>query len=680
MGMRLFMQRNNREIAPELPNDWLLAEASSPTTRALQQTAGLRHQAPYQAAMEAEALFPELTERQDLAPWLAFCIAVNGRIHTLSRFDTLDPLIDFVENRRHALDAPPSVLLEIDACFFGALVFRRPDHPEMEAWADRCEQAFEDDGPVFARLSAANHLLLHRIWCGRLTSADGLCSRMMALRDRTDDVRARLLCHSVSAMIRRLFLDYDKCQEEIQLGMDLARDSGVHSWDSHLCMQAAMLALSRGNVEAGREWIETMGTAAPPEYHLDRSGYHYVLAWLHALEKRPPRAEHHAAESVRLAVRSGAIFPQAVTHMGLGQLHLDAGRLPSGLYHIAQARRIGRRMRSSKPVQFMRGLLQAQVAFKLGMHRRGLKALRHALEVGSTEHYVNYPWWRRDIMAELCAHALDAGIEPEYVQMLIRLRRLRPPEERSTEIAGWYWPLQIDVLGAPRILLDGEPIQLGPRMQELLLALACLGDGRSWISREALADRLWPDSEGDRAQQTLDTAIHRLRKQFGSEPLIMTRPGLVALDDGLCQVDYWRLLRLLEKPRLAQDEVRFLLHLAQRLCSASSEDHHRFLPAEGLRHRLTARILDAADSGDFPGGTVNHWLETLVSLAPENESAWQALIRHYGHTGAVSAAETAWDRCREALNTRTGRTPSPQTRRVLDTVSATHATTRQHRH
>ena len=659
-------QPRNQWATLDLPDNWWFHGEPSPATRALRQTASLRHQAPYQAATEAEALFPELTQRQDLAPWLAFCIAVTGRIHTLSRFNGLDPLIDFVESHRPTLDAPPAVLLEIDACFFGALVFRRPDHPEMEAWADRCEQAFEGDGPVFARLSAANHLLLHRIWCGHLTAADSLCSRMMALRDRTDDVRARLLCHSVSAMIRRLFLDYDKCKQEIELGMTLARESGVHSWDSHLCMQAAMLALSRGNAEEGRQWLDTMGAAAPPEYLLDRSGYHYVQAWLHSLEKRPPRAEHHAAESVRLAIQSGAVFPQAVTHMGLGQLHLDAGRLPSGLYYIAQARRVGRRMRSSKPVQFMRGLLQAQVAFKLGMHRRGLKALRHALEVGRAEHYVNYPWWRRDIMAELCAHALDAGIEPEYVQTLIRLRRLRPPADRSTEISAWYWPLQIDVLGTPRIVLDGEPVNLGPRMQDLILALACLGDGRSWISREALADRLWPDSEGDRAQQTLDTAIHRLRKQLGSEPLIMTRPGLVALDDGLCQVDYWRLLRLLEKPHLAQEEVRFLLHLAHRLCTASSEEHHRFLPADSLRHRVTARILDAADAGDFPTGTINHWLETLVNLVPGNESAWQALIRHYAGQGMASAALDAQNRCTQSLREHAGSTPSLATRRLTD--------------
>lgn len=648
-----------------LPGEWQLTGPATRATNQLLSAQATYWASPCEAAAEAERLLPELADRDDLAPWLALVLAVNGRIHTLSRFDRLDPLLRFFDEHRHALRAPRSVELEIDSSFFGALVFRQPDHPRMAMFAESCEEAFENEGPAYLRLNAAYHLLLHRIWCGRLTAADGLSSRMMALRDRTDDIRARLLCHSVSAMIRRLFLDYDKCQEEIQLGMDLARDSGVHSWDSHLCMQAAMLALSRGNAEEGRQWLDTMGAAAPPEYLLDRSGYHYVQAWLHALEKRPPRAEHHAAESVRLAVQSGAIFPQAVTHMGLGQLHLDAGRLPSGLYHIAQARRVGRRMRSSKPVQFMRGLLQAQVAFKLGMHRRGLKALRHALEVGSAEHYVNYPWWRRDIMAELCAHALDAGIEPEYVQMLIRLRRLRPPEERSAEINGWYWPLQIDVLGAPRILLDGHPVQLVPRMQDLLLALACLGDGRSWISREALADRLWPDSEGDRAQQTLDTAIHRLRKQLGSEPLIMTRPGLVALDNGLCQVDYWRLLRLMEQPTLEQDEVRTLLHLAQSLCTAPSEELHRFLPADSLRHRVAARILDAADTGEFPSGTVSHWLETLVNLVPENEPAWQALIRHYGHTGAASAAETAWDRCRAALEEHAGRTPSPQTRKLL---------------
>ncbi|SEP01886.1 winged helix-turn-helix domain-containing protein [Aquisalimonas asiatica] len=628
---------------------WLLPVTDDPAVRALWQARERAHTDPYGAAQTVEPLLPALAQRNDLSPWLAFTIAVTGRIHTLSRFDTLDPFIDFFETERPHLVAPPAITLEVDSCFFGALVFRRPDHPDLEEWASRCEEAFEADGPIFARLSAANYLLLHRIWCGHLMAADSLCSRMMALRERTDDVRSRLLCHSASAMIRRLFLDYDACHREIELGMQLADETGVHSWDSHLAMQAAFLGLSRGRVEEGRYWLDAMGPAAPPEYLLDRSGYHYTLAWLHSLEQRLPRAQEHAAEAVRLARQSGAVFPQAVTHMGLGQLYLDRGRVASGLYHIAQARRVGRRMRSAKPVQFMRGLLQAQVAFKLGMQRRGVKALRHALQVGSAEHYVNYPWWRRDIMAELCSEALKSGIETEYVQQLIRLRRLRPPADTAVA-ADWYWPLEIDVLGTPQVLLDGEPISLGPRMQALLVALACLGDRRAWVSREALADHLWPDSEGDRAQQTLDTALHRLRRQLGSdEAVIVTRPGAVALDPGLCRVDYWDLLDYVEAGHLDQAGVRELLHLGARLCGGADESHRLLLPVDSLRRRLVARVLDAASGEGVPVGTRQYWLESLVAMVPEDESAWQGLIRHYRHNRMEAAASDAEQRCRETL-------------------------------
>lgn len=654
-----------RALPKDEQDPWLLPDTAEPAVAALREARLRAHADPYGAASTAEAWFPALAQRNDHAPWLAFTLAVSGRIHTLSRFDTLDPLIAFFESERSHLVASSAITLEIDACFFGALVFRKPDHPDMHQWARRCEDAFESDGPVFARLSAANYLLLHRIWCGDLMAADAICSRMMALRERTEDVRSRLLCHSASAMIRRLFLDYDACHREIRLGMDLAEESGVHSWDSHLCMQAAFLGLSRGRIDEGRYWLEAMGPAAPPEYLLDRSGYHYTLAWLHSLEQRLPRAEEHAAESVRLARQSGAIFPQAVTHMGLGQLYLDRGRLASGLYQIAQARRVGRRMRSAKPVQFMRGLLQAQVAFKLGMQRRGVRALRNALRVGSAEHYVNYPWWRRDIMADLCAEALKAGIETEYVQQLIRLRRLRPPADAGVA-AKWYWPMEIDVLGSPRIQLDGEDVSVGPRLHELLLALACLGDRRSWVSRDALADYLWPDSEGDRAQQTLDTALHRLRKQLGTdESLILNRPGMVALDPGLCRVDYWILLDHVESSRLDEDGIGEMLALTQKLCAAADEGHHRLLPGESLRRRVAARLLAVADEERFPVGMVEYWLETLVAMMPENESAWRGLIRNHLRRGMEAAAEDAWNRCRHALELHTGSAPTSATQRLV---------------
>ncbi len=671
-------EQNNREevvtvtagtppdAASALTAPWQLEEAGDSLVTRLLQACGQLRESPLEAARTAEQLFPEARQREDLAPWLALVTAICGRIETLSDFHPLDPFIAFFDERRSALDAPEAVLAQIDVTTFGALVFRQPDHPRIAELAERSEAIFQGDqmpsADDFVRLSAANYLMIHRIWCGDLTGADALHRRMAALRESAGDVYSRLLCHSMSSMILRLYLRYDQCAREIEQGLALARQTGFHAWDSQFHMQGAMLALTLENTEEARRWLEPMGELAPPEHSMDRAGYHYCLGWLHSLEEDLPLAIRHAEESVQLAQRSGGVFPQAVTHVGLGQLYLEQRRISAGLYHFVRARRVGRRMQSSRPVQFIRGLLDAHLAFRMGMHRRGCRALQQALAIGREEYYLNFPWWRGQLVAGLCVKALEEDIETEYVRTLIRTRRLRLPDHTHPP-ANWYWPLEVQVLGVRSVLLDGADPGLSRQLFNLLLMLACLGDQEGWVSRERLIDSLWPDSEGDQGQRALDTSIHRLRKQLGSERLIGSRPGRVRLDLGLCRVDYRELLACLDKEQPDVRDIGFMLEVMD--CLNKGHANPWLPPVDTLQHRIAARILSLA-RGPFRGHEqVPQWLETLAGHLPASEHVWQGLIRHHLEQGMHSDALETWERCCRALDQHRGVEPSPATRALL---------------
>jgi DNA-binding SARP family transcriptional activator len=642
-----------------LPNRWLaalgpldLAEVA-PLAAAWQQL----NEAPLHAAHAAERLFFRHRHAGGAAPaWLAFAIAVSGRIHTLSDFHPLDPLLAEFARRRPGLVLPEALLRELDACYFGGLVFRQPDHPQMAHWAGRCLAAFEAEGDDFARLSAANYLLLYRIWRGDLLGAESLSRRMTAIRERTGDVRTRLLSHSLVAMIRRLFVEYTECMSEVEQGLTLAEASGVHFWDSHFHMQGAFLALTRHNLEQAGEWLARMERSAPPEHYLDRSGYHYSRAWLHLLQNDVPLALRHAREAVTLAEKSGAVFPQAVTHIGLAQLYVERRRFLRALVHVGRARFIGRAMDSGY-VPFARGLTRAHAAFSLGMEARGRRVLAQTLALGREQRYVNFPWWRGSTMATLCARALAAGIEPDYVRWLIRQRRLVPPPDLAAP-ESWYWALEVALLGGPTIRLDSQPLELGGKAHELLLNLACLGDGKHPVLRERLTDRLWPESEGDRAQRALDTAIHRLRRYLGGEEMILTRPGSVALNPALCRVDYWWLLRDLEGTEHGRAQLARFVEAAVRLPTAPDP-----LPKAALSRRIAAAVLERLD--DAAAADREAWLETLLEAQPANERLWQALIRHHLALDLPSAAVAAWQRCVAALAAHVGVAPSAATRALV---------------
>ena len=89
----------------------------------------------------------------------------------------------------------------------------------------------------------------------------------------------------------------------------------------------------------------------------------------------------------------------------------------------------------------------------------------------------------------------------------------------------------------------------GQRTKLLLMAL--VAEGCYKIPAVRLADRLWPDSEGDRAMQNLKVALHRLRRLGcapGETPVnwVHVKHGVVSLVRGLCWVDVHEMEALLD--------------------------------------------------------------------------------------------------------------------------------------
>jgi len=145
-----------------------------------------------------------------------------------------------------------------------------------------------------------------------------------------------------------------------------------------------------------------------------------------------------------------------------------------------------------------------------------------------------------DVLAELCADALDLGVESPFCRERIRQRRLRAPARRP---ASWPWALRIHVLREFRLELGGSPLALGPkppvRALDIVRALAL---SRGHVLRlDAVCDRLWPEAEGDRARGACEQSLHRLRKLLGRADLVVQRDGALrlAMDEVWIDLDHW---------------------------------------------------------------------------------------------------------------------------------------------
>jgi two-component SAPR family response regulator len=118
--------------------------------------------------------------------------------------------------------------------------------------------------------------------------------------------------------------------------------------------------------------------------------------------------------------------------------------------------------------------------------------------------------------------------------------------------------VSVFTLGRFSLLLNGKPAEFGrkaPRRPlELLKIIIALG-GRE-ISTTSLMSALWPDVDGDTAQRSFDTTLHRLRKMIGDEHVLLVRDGKLSLNGRYCWVDVWSFERLLgQSHRLLMSDV-----------------------------------------------------------------------------------------------------------------------------
>ncbi len=82
-------------------------------------------------------------------------------------------------------------------------------------------------------------------------------------------------------------------------------------------------------------------------------------------------------------------------------------------------------------------------------------------------------------------------------------------------------PVKIYSLGRFLIEIEGSPLRFAAKAQrkplELLKALVALGG--ETVPVEQLTESLWPEAEGDKAQGSFATTLHRLRGLIGSAAL-----------------------------------------------------------------------------------------------------------------------------------------------------------------
>ena len=181
-------------------------------------------------------------------------------------------------------------------------------------------------------------------------------------------------------------------------------------------------------------------------------------------------------------------------------------------------------------------------------------------------------------------------------------------------------PVKIHTLGRFSIMLNEAALPLNQgrkhKTLELLKALIALG-GRE-VHAHLLCEALWPDADGDIAQNSFDVTLHRLRKVFGIKDLLTLCDRRLTLNSDLAWVDVWAFEKLVNR--------------SERLLKFSSNPD-----TIGQLIDCNDSLLQLYQGGFLEREAVKDWTLGL------SERLRSKLLRHTLDTGRVCESRQQWD-------------------------------------
>jgi len=574
------------------------------------------------------------------------------------------------EIRQDAPEFPTKgVETRVAAAMLVALTWRQSGHPKAAYWAERAiGLARRHPDPALRTMTAVNWLM-YQWQVGDFSGVDVVADEMRALM-RARDISPVI---AVNASMTVAWYEAAKAlpsyRRTVAEMLELARTTGMFYTARHVVLCGGLMgAISDGDLETAAPWLRELER----DVHLLGQGFrywhHWLVVWEALIRGDVERAANYQPEMLRLARAGGRPLDEAIAHLMSAQAFHARGdrRKPSA--HVERALDIARALRSSY-IEFMARLTEAQLCFDVGRERDALKALAAAMVLGRERGYVTSHIWMPAVIARLCARALEAGIEVEYVRGLVKKRGL-VPEMPPVEVEAWPWAIKVFTLGRFEVLREDKPVRFSRKVQRkpmaLLKTLIALG-GRA-VREDLVMDALWADAEGDAARVALASALHRLRELLGHDGAVLRQEGLLSLDPRHCWVDVWGVERLLAHAEAATGREGDIRKAANLYRGAFLDGDASELPqvvalADSLRRRLLRQLVrEGQGCEQADGQKAADWYEEGLRVDPCAEDVSRSLMTVYQRLGRRAEVLDVYGRCRAALIARLGGT-SPETDR-----------------
>ena len=631
----------------------------------------------YERAFE---LFAALDQPDRRGMLLTCSGAMDAMIYELDDLSLLDPWITRASDLLDEASESqwPAVQARATVSLFISLVFRQPDHAQLSIWAGRAHESLPAIEDGNARLTAQLLIAITLNYTGSFARVRQFIAAMQkACRSPHVSPLAVKVLRDVESMYYMLTADHDRCLQAVYDGLETGRTSGVRLWSYHLLLNGAAGALAAGDLDTAEDLLGQLREFQESARRLDLCTYHYYSAWLAMLRGDPVTAFQQQKRAFELSIEVGCPFYEVLCRLAMAHVLFELGDERRAFAHLRRSRAIGRDIKNHY-LEFSGLMMFAYIALRAGRRHQARNSLQRALECGRENGFNHFLWWQPEVLAKLCAWALEERIEVDYVRSLIRDRELMP-EPAPVGVREWPWRFQIYTFDHFEVLKDGKRLGVQAKLQkkpvELLKAL--VGFGADNVQESRLAQSMWPRIDADSAHGSLTTTLHRLRKLVGEDRIIGLRHGRLSLDASLCWLD----LRAFEwltgeidqhvRGRWRELEVSTVENLAERLLDiyrgpfmGSEGEHSRYVSMRGrLRNKFLRSLGELArfweERDDWEHAAL--CFERGIDVDPTAEGLYRHLMICHRELDRNAEAVDVYDRLRSTLRAERDIDPSPET-------------------
>jgi ATP/maltotriose-dependent transcriptional regulator MalT len=440
---------------------------------------------------------------------------------------------------------------------------------------------------------------------------------------------ARILA-AVMLMLLAICNDDDEALTLYDYGIKLAEQTGVYLFNGLLYGFNIYHYALRGELKIARQLLEQANDKTPPRFTHDFAHYSQIAAWLAALDGDTALALEHNSLALDIEEQLHYPFGIAMTKDLGVQLLAKQRRWAEAEAQLEDERRIVDSL-ASKCLVHKLACTRAWLGYLRNDEVELIKNLRSAFAIGRAEQIMAWYGLLPEVLLALCCKALEYGIEVEYARQLIRIYKLFP-QQAPLYLENWPWVNHFYAFGQFTIMADGRELEHGGKtpLKVLELLQVIIAFGGTQVEGLAVSEMLWPDSDGDNAQQALETALFRLRKLVGKDSITVSG-GKISLNKKRCWLDIWAFEQQLE-------QLDLLLHKPNA--------------ATGDKLEACQAALSRLYRGPLFGEVCPPWAEAVrTRLQNKYHKALKRVSAYYEHAENGEKAEYFLDKLAEAGNT-----------------------------